>query len=257
MHITKKNIVAVILAGGLGSRLNSISNGSQKCIQEFDGLPFIFYLLEQLNFLGINQAFIMAGYKSKDVIKILNLYTNKKIKITLIEEKESLGTGGCLKLLENKVKNDNLLIINGDTYFDIEAKSFNSYIFKKNLVNVDSLFFSGMSFSNEGEVSVINTNKDNIFFKKVLLENISIKNNKKCFSGWILISPHLIKHFPTGRYNFEEMFEGVQKKINIKSQIFQTNSDFYDFGTPNRYAQLSNFIKNSNKLIIKKFKTEV
>ena len=253
MNITKNNITAVILAGGKGSRLDSITNGHQKCVQKFNGFPFLFYLLEQLNYLGIRKVIIMAGYKSNEVRETIDLYNNKKaLKISLIEEKEPLGTGGCLKLLESKTREDNLLIINGDTYFDIQSNAFKSYIFKNNLVDFDSLFFSGKSFSDEGEVSLINTNKDNIFFKKILLENISTNNKKRCFSGWVLISPNLIKHFPTGSYNFEEMFEGLQNKINIKSQIFQTDSDFYDFGTPNRHAQLSNFIKNSNKLINQK-----
>ena len=80
-----------------------------------------------------------------------------------------------------------------------------------------------------------------IFFIKENLERLPSKYKNSCFSGWVLMSSHLIKHFPTGKYNFEDMFENLQIKIVINSKTLQTNSFIYDFGTPNRYKQLSIF----------------
>jgi len=245
MKSINHNISAVILAGGRGTRLSALTKGHQKCLQKFEGKPFLSYLIDQLRSFNINEFYIMTGYRSQDVINTLNNYNN--ITIHFIKEKEPLGTGGCLKLLESKIHDENLLILNGDTYLDITKEMFNLSIDTNNLDKIDSLFFLGKSFSKEGKVSIIKKkDNNNIYFQKKDLNNLSDNYINNCFSGWALIPPKLIQRFPSGKYNFEEMFEIIQNTTTLNSKTFQTNTYFYDFGTPNRYKQLSHFFKTRN-----------
>ena len=56
---------AVILAGGLGSRLKPITNKLPKPMVDINGKPFITYLLDYLSYSGVEQVIILSGYKSE------------------------------------------------------------------------------------------------------------------------------------------------------------------------------------------------
>ena len=56
------NITAVILAGGLGTRLRSVVSDRPKVMAEINGRPFLYYLLDQLINFGIKQVIISTGF---------------------------------------------------------------------------------------------------------------------------------------------------------------------------------------------------
>ena len=124
----------VILAGGKGSRIKNYLNNSCKPMINFNGRPFIDYIIKKVSSYPINHIHIMAGYKGNRIYKKYNNKYQNFVPISCYVEKKSMGTGGCLKLIEKKLTK-NFILINGDTYFDIDYSFFfNLKKIKKNLI---------------------------------------------------------------------------------------------------------------------------
>ena len=65
---------ALVLCGGKGTRIQSVSKGYPKCLMEVAGKPFIFYILDNLKALGILEVILCTGYKSEELkIKYQNI----------------------------------------------------------------------------------------------------------------------------------------------------------------------------------------
>lgn len=126
-HVTE----AIILAGGFGTRLKHIVNDLPKPMAPVNGIPFLTYLFRKLEKAGITHIILSTGYLHE---KIQNFYGNsfQGINISYSHENEPLGTGGAIKLAMNLVSTDNILILNGDTLFDIDFSKFNSFHFQHN-----------------------------------------------------------------------------------------------------------------------------
>jgi D-glycero-alpha-D-manno-heptose 1-phosphate guanylyltransferase len=112
---------AIILAGGLGTRLRSVVNDVPKCMAPVAGKPFIHFVIEFLLQQDIDKFIFSLGYKSEMIINYINeqyplLYSQYSV------EEEPLGTGGAIKLACNMTTEKNVLILNGDTLFNIDVK---------------------------------------------------------------------------------------------------------------------------------------
>lgn len=244
--VSTSDISAVILVGGEGTRLNSLTNGKQKCILEFYQKPFLHYLLDQLNALKISHVFLMAGYRHEDVQKCIFDY-NTKMSLECIIEDKPLGTGGCLKALENRISTSHLLLLNGDTFFDINKQFFMRSI--KNLATEHSRFqtliFTGVSVSDQSTVSIIEKSGPNINFNNVDLETLASAKRQHSFSGWMVIPQSLLASFSEGSYGLETIYMELQTQLKIESNVVTSSTKFFDFGTPKRYQQLLDHFKPS------------
>ncbi len=111
---------AIILAGGLGTRLRSVVADIPKCMAPVSGKPFLYFVTEHLLNQGIDKFIFALGYKSEMIIEYLNDQYPLLSKQYSTEE-EPLGTGGAIKLACSLTTEKNILILNGDTLFKIDA----------------------------------------------------------------------------------------------------------------------------------------
>ena len=110
---------AIILAGGLGTRLRSVTE-TPKILAKICDRPFIEYLLDHLIENGLRRIVFAVGYKHELIIKHFeNGYRGLDIDFAI--EKESLGTGGAIVNALAKAKNQKVLILNGDVYCSFNA----------------------------------------------------------------------------------------------------------------------------------------
>lgn len=112
---------AIILAGGLGTRLRSVVSDVPKCMAPVAGKPFLHFVIEYLLKQGITEFIFSLGYKSEMIIDFVNNEFPNIHKQFSIED-EPLGTGGAIKLACNMSTQKNVLILNGDTLFSIDLK---------------------------------------------------------------------------------------------------------------------------------------
>ena len=112
---------AIILAGGLGTRLRSVVNDVPKCMAPVAGKPFLHFVIEYLLKQGVDKFILSLGYKSETIIDYVNnQYPMLNAQFSI--EEEPLGTGGAIKLACELATEKNVLILNGDTLFKIDIE---------------------------------------------------------------------------------------------------------------------------------------
>lgn len=111
------------MAGGLGTRLQSVVSDVPKCMAEVAGKPFLQYLFDYAANEKFDHLILSLGYKSDVVINWLETQ-NRPFEISYAVEEYPLGTGGAIKLAFGKVKGEEAFVINGDTFFDIDSGLF-------------------------------------------------------------------------------------------------------------------------------------
>ena len=115
----------IVLAGGLGTRLRKVVSEVPKCMAPIHGKPFLGYLLDYLCLFNVERAVLSVGYKKESVKDwIMNLKKIYPFDIDFAEESEPLGTGGGIRLALSKTKDKDVIVINGDTFFNVDLDDF-------------------------------------------------------------------------------------------------------------------------------------
>ena len=124
---------AIILAGGLGTRLRSAVPDTPKCMAPVAGKPFLHYVIEHLRKQGVEKFIFSLGYRSEMIVEYLNDQylpaggQGSMINVQYSIEEEPLGTGGAIKLACGKATEKNVLVLNGDTLFSIDLAKLSSF----------------------------------------------------------------------------------------------------------------------------------
>jgi D-glycero-alpha-D-manno-heptose 1-phosphate guanylyltransferase len=121
---------AIILAGGLGTRLRDTVPDLPKCMAPVAGRPFLFYVINYLRSQGIEKFIFSLGYKH-EIIEEWLADQFATLDYQCVVEKEPLGTGGAILLACKKATGKNVLIANGDTLFKINTEQLISFHFEK------------------------------------------------------------------------------------------------------------------------------
>lgn len=109
---------AIILAGGLGSRLQGVVKDIPKPMATINDKPFLQYLLDYLNKYKIKRVILSVGYKY-EVIEGYFGNNYKNIELIYAVEKEPLGTGGGIMNAVKYLQTNLFYLINGDSFFDV------------------------------------------------------------------------------------------------------------------------------------------
>lgn len=109
---------AIILCGGAGLRLRSITADAPKSMASVAGRPFLELLLKQLRRSGFERVILAVGYQ-RDVIRAHFGSDAFGLQVAYSEESTPLGTGGALRNAAGLIESGNVLIMNGDSYTDI------------------------------------------------------------------------------------------------------------------------------------------
>src|SRR5271156_2985194 len=113
----------VILAGGLGKRLHSVTGGSQKVLAKIGDKPFLEILIDYIASQGGKRFILCVGHGSDEVEAYFkNKYQDREIIFS--REESPLGTGGAIKQGSTYVKTENFLAMNGDCFCVIDYKKF-------------------------------------------------------------------------------------------------------------------------------------
>lgn len=112
---------AIVLAGGLGTRLRSVVNEVPKSMAPVHGRPFLGFLLDYWIDQGIKNFVLSVGYLNDKIQEYFSVrYRN--CPITYVIETTPLGTGGGLRkvLLDLEWQQSEVVLINGDTWFEVD-----------------------------------------------------------------------------------------------------------------------------------------
>lgn len=118
---------AIILAGGLGTRLREVVADVPKPMAPINGRPFLAYQLDYWIDQGIKSFIISIGYKSSSIRDYFKS-EYRHIPVTYAVEEQPLGTGGGFLLAAAKLMgSEPFLVLNGDTFFEVDLPQFTQF----------------------------------------------------------------------------------------------------------------------------------
>jgi len=219
---------AIVLAGGLGTRLRSVVSDLPKPMAPIGDKPFLEYILKYLQKNGITRVILSVGYKWETIKEYFgDKFEN--IELVYSVENEPLGTGGAIKKAMNQVKNSQVYIINGDTFFDVDLKSLV-------LENDSKLILSLKHMVNFDRYGCVESDENNFvtaFTEKGYRESGNING------GIYLASKNIFSNFDLNeKFSFEEFMQINFAKLKISVKIFENY--FIDIGIPEDYKRAQN-----------------
>jgi NDP-sugar pyrophosphorylase family protein len=117
------DVTAVILAGGLGTRLRSAVADRPKVMAEIHGRPFLSFLLDQLFAAGVRRVVLCTGYRGEQVSSYFG-ESYGPLRLTYSQEPAPLGTGGALRLALPHLDSDPVMVLNGDSFCEADLSAF-------------------------------------------------------------------------------------------------------------------------------------
>ncbi len=113
----------IILAGGLGTRLRSVVSEVPKCMAPVGGRPFLQYLLESLRRFDVSRVILSVGYLREEIESWVAVHSAEyPFEFRFAVEEQPLGTGGGIKLAASLAEGAEVLVLNGDTFFDVDLR---------------------------------------------------------------------------------------------------------------------------------------
>ncbi|MGN6533445.1 MAG: nucleotidyltransferase family protein [Ginsengibacter sp.] len=232
---------AIILAGGLGTRLQSVVSDVPKCMAPVAGKPFLHYVIDFLQ-KGQTQHFIFSvGYMHELIEEYLSKsYSHLNYTISL--ENEPLGTGGAIKLACEKSLEKNVLICNGDTLYQIDISAISKLHVETNAACTLSL--KPMHYFDR--YGVVELNKDHSIksFKEKQYYTSGLING----GFYTLNVQSFLTEKLAEKFSFEKDYleKNIKNKSNEKPKMYGIVQDAYfiDIGVPEDYARAQNELCN-------------
>lgn len=250
-----KNISAVVMAGGKGTRMGG---ERPKVLHEIGGEPMIFHTIRNLHLIGIEDVFVVVSYKAQEVVDAIS----PQFKVDYAQQLEPLGTGDAVRSALNKMtKNyDAVLVVGGDdsAFYAPETllELINSHFDSESILSIMTLidpekqkmgkvfrdpegkFDRLMEYS---DYSLLDLNSDEINCGVYIFDNTWLKNN----IGKIEKNPNKGEYYLTDLMN---MAKDQSEKITIFK--LKNKDEWFGVNTPEELEQ-------ANTLFKRKFSTSV
>ena len=218
---------AIILAGGVGTRLKSVVGNVAKPMAPINETPFLEYILKNLKKNKITNVVLSVGYKWKTIESHFGSNFNG-LDLRYSIEEEPLGTGGAIKKSIELISDDLFFIINGDTFFDLDLDQM-----MRNFQNNSQLMLSlklMYEFDRYGCVEVDNRGYVTAFKGKRFRKSGYING------GIYLAKKSLFQNFNLpNKFSFEGFMEKNFLALNAHAKIF--NGYFIDIGVPDDFQK--------------------
>lgn len=224
---------AVILAGGLGSRLRPFTEVIPKPLLPIGEKSVLEIQIYRLKKYGFNEIYMATNYKSEYIENFFGDGSRYGVKLTISKEKKPLGTAGPLTLLKDKLK-EPFLVMNGDILTLLDFRKLYDFAVKMKsdltvgIKEVITPFAFGNIFYEGDFVTGIEEKPD---FKTKVLAGVyifkpgifKIIHDNEYFGMDILIKTMLEKKMPVAKYEIKEYWLDIGRVDD-----YQIAQDIYD-----------------------------
>lgn len=225
----------IILAGGLGTRLRSVVSDVPKCMAPVGGRPFLAWILQWMERFDVGHIVLSLGYLNEVVTDWIHNEYKGKTPVDWVIEETPLGTGGGIRLAMSKVKSDRSIILNGDTFFNVELNAFHS--FSKEADTPLAVALKPMTdFDRYGSVTLSADGRITSFNEKKHCDKGLINGGIYCIDSRAGLFDGMDQKF-----SFEkEILEPMSASGNIAG--FISDGSFIDIGIPQDYNLAQTFL---------------
>lgn len=226
---------AVILAGGLGTRLRSVVPDLPKPMAPISGRPFLEYQLDYWIKQGVGHFVLSVCYRHEVIVGHFgNRY--KGAELDYVIEKHPLGTGGGLLLAAVKVRrNEPFLLLNGDTFFAVDLKTLIEFSLANDADWCFSLFrtnerkrYMGMDISSQGQITS--------------LKSGTSQSGRLANGGVYWVNPRALlreRFSPGDKVSLEDDIFPVAMALGQRLFGVEFSGTFIDIGIPDDYCRAS------------------
>ena len=227
------DIDAIIMAGGLGSRLKPITNNIPKPLIPIGEHPIIHHIIKDLISFGVRRIFISVNYLGNLIEEFVE-NQDYESEVVIIKEEKPLGTFGSLSLMKELFTSENVLVTNGDLLADINFEEMlNEHESNESLMTVASI-----KYEIQVPFAVLETSNTLVkSFKEK--PNIDLSIN----GGVYIVNQKLIHNIPLDKfYNATDALENAIFKG--KANVFHHEGKWLDIGTPKQLEKARRIWKN-------------
>lgn len=218
---------AVILCGGLGTRLRPISGDLPKVLMPFAGKPFIDILIESLLLFGFRRFILCVGHLQEKVRAHLSM---RDYELIFSEEAEPLGTGGAVKNARPLITGSSFLLLNGDSLCPTDLHGFHDFHVRKGGV-LSIVLTRPLS---ENAYGVVDLNREN----RIVAFHEKTGARKGVFiNAGIYLAERGIFDLMPGAARFSLETDLIPAVLPHGCYGFVTEAKLIDIGTPERYAR--------------------
>tara|TARA_Y100000817_G_scaffold305102_1_gene288846 strand:+ start:396 stop:1586 length:1191 start_codon:yes stop_codon:yes gene_type:complete len=232
---------AVILAGGLGSRLKPITDKLPKPMVDINGKPFITYLLDYLSSSGVEQVIILSGYKSEILEDYIGNGANFGINVVFSKLDSSAETSeriyNCREIL-----NDEFLLMYCDNFIPLNLTDMTRSYFNSNKLAQISVYRNKYLMT-----------KNNLLYS----QNELIKYDKERGEtnlngvniGYMILNKQVVKLLENKRQDFESaLLPNLIKSKEVT--CFLTDHKYYSIGSKERLPTTRKYFKNEKFILL-------
>ena len=236
---------ALILAGGLGTRLSSVLPNRPKVLAPIAARHFIDILIDQLLVRGVRKLVLLLGNRGDQVIahvKDRRAAWPADLEVEFSVESSPLGTGGAVKLAE-RFCTGRFFLLNGDTYFDLDIAA----LLRMHEDSGALLTIAAAEVSDADRYGRLEVAADGLV--KRFREKDTSAGPGLINAGVYLMAPAVLGHIPSGRAVslesevFPALLMGGQR-IAVSAQ----HGTFFDIGTPSSYRGFVDFCREQQLL---------
>ena len=236
MQYVEKTIDVIILAGGFGTRIQSVSKNVPKSLLPVGNRFFLDYVLEWLSKYRIKRVVLSLHYKCEEFLSYLEQH-QFPFEVVPIIEPEPMGTGGAVKYVIDRIRlSEPFGVTNGDSYLDFDISGmYKDFISKKSSAMI------GLSFTDDayryGTVSYDDSTMLALSFREKLNSQSGWINN-----GFYLFGNRAFNSFDS-KFSIEKDFF---PELILQEELFvyPTKGEFLDIGVPEEYKK---FIKKCSR----------
>lgn len=224
-----RSMEAVILAGGMGTRLRSVVRQVPKPMADINGRPFLSYILHNLTTCGVGRVFLSVGYMHE----VIEGYFGKRyegLDLEYVVEDKPLGTGGAIKTALKRAGGGEIIVLNGDTFFAIDLLEMLDV--HRSLHPLLTMAIKPLKNIDRYGTVIIQGGLVKSFEEKTHKEHGYINGGVYIVDGEIL--EYLEEHEES--FSFETDF--LQKRIDgIRCASYISDAYFIDIGVPDDYMR--------------------
>lgn len=229
----EKETRVLILAGGKGTRLSSVVSDVPKPIAPLGKIPFMEFLVKKLEGEGLRNITILTGYKAEVIHEYFKDDSKFGVKIEYSYEDTPLGTRGAIKQAIKTSGEDNFLILNKNTFFDID---FNKFV-KESEHNTNITLYAINDYS---QYDVVETENDLVIKFHEKIERVK---NKPINTEVYLTDKKVCEMISEGFCSLEnEVFPKLLENKNLEAKIMRER--FINISIPEDYYRAEKLLKD-------------
>ena len=225
---------AILLCGGMGTRLRSVVSDRPKPMADICGKPFLQYLLEMLREKGITEVIFALGYMGEMIEEYFQDGSAFGLKIAYSYEEDPLGTGGAIRNALPKIMEEEVLVLNADTYFPMDYQG----LYRFHQENDGDFSLATRAVPDISRYGAVRRDAAG----RILAWNEKLEDGGQPLAGEInggiyVMKKSLIAEIPEGKQSLEQ--DCVPKWLSEGKRIFGLPFDgyFMDIGIPKDYQQ--------------------